>query len=137
MTICRSCSGEAVKVVGDKSVPRDCNDCVAQSLIKHKNNTFGIMPLEHAKKLCSCLANNHNGEKMLPSDGFIDSINTELRESQEKNESEIPENIYSKKKQKEIDYYVQRVQELKELDEQVEDGVFGDNIPEYDQVQEE
>lgn len=119
MTICRSCSGEAVKIVDGKSRRRDCDDCVAMTLIKHKHNFFGCMSLESAKKLCSCLANDHKGEKKLELDETFTKFQEDYHKTKEKEERAKQEIVFDfdKKKQEEVLSYQQRKLELETLDE--------------------
>ncbi|MEK9896367.1 MAG: hypothetical protein VW518_08075 [Burkholderiaceae bacterium] len=78
--MCKACSGESATVKDGKVVSRGCDECVAQALVKHPKNVMGIMSLEHAKKLCSCLANDHKGGKTVePSEQFV-TIHEEAKE---------------------------------------------------------
>ena len=115
MTICRSCSGEAVKVLDGRVVQRGCGECVAQSLIKNENNPLGVMSFESASKLCSCLANMHQGEIDLPKSEAIDKMN-EIYHKDVEEKSERPENIYDKKSKAEKEYYQTRLEEVKKKD---------------------
>jgi len=119
--MCKACAGEGVKIVDGKPRPRGCDDCIAQSLIAHKNNVFGITTFEKAAKLCSCLANNHQGESELGYDDSIEKINDTIRKQRDDYESSIPENIYQKKERESEEYYKRRIEELKKLDEDAGD----------------
>lgn len=133
MTICRACSGEAVKVQDGRAVRRSHDECVAQSLIKHKNNPFGIMSFEHAARLCSCLKNKHQGEINLPPDEIIDTINKKLNKKREVIEAERPVNIYDQKRQADIDYYQQRILEVKQRDSEEGSPEWSNTLPEETQ----
>jgi len=116
--ICKSCSGEGVKIVDKKSKPSDHSSCVAESLIRNKNNPMGVMSYEDACKLCSCLANKHEGElEPNTSKQFIKVTEEYKRQNEVEQEAKTNRVFYEDtKKHEAVEYYQKRITELKELD---------------------
>jgi len=84
---CPNCAGEKTKIVDGRQIIRNCKDCIAQSLVKCDENPLGVMSLESAKKLCSCLDNNHQGGKTSePSKHFLkihEQMSEHIKQQQE------------------------------------------------------
>ncbi len=80
---------------------------------------MGIMSYEDACKLCSCLANNHQGAINTNSSEEFANVLQEHKRQCEAEQKERKERVFvhDKNIQEAKDYYVKRVEELKKLDE--------------------
>jgi len=117
--ICSQCAREGTRLVGKTSYPSDCSSCIAESLIYGDNHPMGIMTYERAAKHCSCLANNHEGEIISNKSPKFDKIAEDHKNQlQEEEETRREANfVEEQKRQEAIEYYTNRVAELKKLDE--------------------
>lgn len=77
------------------------------------------MTYERAAKHCSCLANNHEGEIISNKSPKFDKIAEDHKNQlQEEEETRREANfVEEQKRQEAIEYYTNRVAELKKLDE--------------------
>ena len=126
--ICSHCAGEGVRIVGQKTLPSNCSSCVAESLIYDDKHPMGIMTFERASMQCSCLANDHSGETVLGDSPEFDKITKEHMESINQAEDTRREAnfVEEQKKQEAIEYYANRVEELKKLDESGPGWILGE-----------
>jgi len=128
--ICKQCAGEGVRLVGKISHPSDCSTCIAESLIRQKDHPTGIFTYERAAKLCSCLANNHEGAINANSSEEFAKIVQEHKRQYEAEQKERNERVFyhDKKIQESKDYYIKRVEELKKLDENGPEWILDDGV---------
>jgi len=128
--ICKSCAGEGVKIINGKQRPSDCTGCVAESLIRQKDHPMGIMSYEHAAKLCSCLANNHEGEIKINTSEEFDKVVQEHKRQYEARQKEKSVRVFyhDKQRQEAKEYYQKRKIELKKLDENGPEWILNEEI---------
>lgn len=131
--ICRGCEGGKAMLKDGRVHYSTCVDCDAMLALKNgeyehfgkklivKDRQMGFVDtIESAYKLCSCFANNHNGQKILEPSEEMQKVN-EMAKKQHSEKEEIKQKSltqYQQKIEEEKQYYEKRVRELKQLDEE-------------------
>jgi len=78
---------------------------------------------------CSCFANGHKGRIKPKSSPEFKDVIKKYEKQAKKEQKEKSERVFyeDKKKQEAIDYYIKRVEELKELDKNGKEWILEDN----------
>jgi len=99
-------------------------------MIKCKENPLGVLDYERAMMQCSCLANGHKGRIRAKSSPEFKDIIKKYEKQSKKEQKEDSKRVFlhDREKQEAIDYYIKRVEELKELDKNGKEWILDEEI---------